>query len=268
MNLYNSKYCLPEYRIYFDEEIADKYKPIVYSHECLSGDPKALYYRIVRKSEEICIQFFFYWSRQWCMMSSHTHDYEPIFIYLKHIGQNNFSIELIVNGGLGGRDCGFHKNEIRPKDGQRSNSEVHFTTRLTQKPYYPFGKDGTLEYRGCEKTYPLSGDDLEFKESHPLFGIRACSNVFSGAKYNIQGDKFDPPLKRLTDDVLTEWYFNHYNDEDDMPFGHDVADPFSYPYIRYRFAGNDLPKPKQEMFVFAKLLQYFTKVFKMLIRYP
>ena len=35
----NKLYVLPRYRVYFDDEIATKYKPIVYSHECLSGDP-------------------------------------------------------------------------------------------------------------------------------------------------------------------------------------------------------------------------------------
>jgi hypothetical protein len=54
-----------------------------------------------------------------------------------------------------------------------------------------------------------TGKDLQFKELHPLFGIRACSNIFSGAEYDLQGDKFKPPLKRLTDRILTQWYFKH-----------------------------------------------------------
>ena len=78
-----------------------------------------------------------------------------------------------------------------------------------------------------------TGKDLQFKGLHPLFGIRACSNVFSGARYDLQGDIFNPPLKRLTDRIFTQWYFKHYNHEDDMPFGHDVADPFKFPYIKY-----------------------------------
>jgi hypothetical protein len=77
---------------------------------------------------------------------------------------------------------------------------------------------------------------LQFEKQHSLFGIRACSNVYSGAPYDLQGKRFDPPLKQLTDEVLKEWYFNHYKKDDDMPFGHDVADPFSYPYIKYRSA--------------------------------
>jgi hypothetical protein len=49
----------------------------------------------------------------------------------------------------------------------------------------------------------------------------------------LQGEIFDPPIKRLTNRVLRKWYFNHYNHEDGMPFGHDISDPFTYPYIKY-----------------------------------
>lgn len=51
-------------------------------------------------------------------------------------------------------------------------------------------------------------------------------------------------MKRLTDRILTQWYFKHFNYEDDMPFGHDIADPFSYPHIKYHSAKANLPKPK------------------------
>jgi hypothetical protein len=30
-----------------------------------------------------------------------------------------------------------------------------------------------------------------------------------------------------------------------MPFGHDVADPFTYPYIKYHCAREELPRPTQ-----------------------
>ncbi|HET7285781.1 MAG TPA: hypothetical protein VFI70_13945, partial [Nitrososphaeraceae archaeon] len=241
----NSKFALPQYRVYFNDVLATKYKPIAYSHECLSGDPQAICYRIIANdaTQDMCIQFFFYWANQYCMMASHRYDYEAIFIYLE---ANDPNPQLIVNGGLGGPECGFHKNEIRPRAGERTGHELHFSEKTSSKPYYPFGKDdGSLKCEGCSEQYPLNGDDLRFEDQHPLFGIRACSNVFSGASYDLQGKRFDPPLKRLTDDVLTEWYFKHYNDEDDMPFGHDVSDPFSYPYIKYHSAREALPKPNK-----------------------
>ena len=239
-----SLYALPAYKVYFDEELANKYKPIVYSHECLSGDPEGLYYRIVKKPdrEELCIQYYFYWLYQKCMVP-HRYDYEPIFIYLKNEG----SPYLIVNGGLGSMECNFHKNEIRPREGKRSTDVINYTEKMSPKPYYPFGKNGEVVCKGCIKEYPLDGDDLQFEESHPLFGIRACSNVFSGAGFNLHGYRFDPPLKRLTDKVLTEWYFNHYHNIDDMPFGHDVSDPFAYPYIRHSCPKEQLVRMKGKL---------------------
>ena len=82
--------------------------------------------------------------------------------------------------------------------------------------------------------FPLAGNkDLQFEDMRPRFGIRACSNVFSGAEEHLVGEIFEPLSRELTDTVLDEWYYNHYNEEDDMPFGHDIANPFSYPYIKY-----------------------------------
>jgi len=76
--------------------------------------------------------------------------------------------------------------------------------------------------------------DLQFEEEyHSLFGIRSCSNGFSEAKGDIHGHGFNPPLKKLKDTVLRKWYFHHYGDANDMPFGHDIADPFTSPYIKF-----------------------------------
>ena len=240
----SSKYAIPQYTVLFSENIAKRYRPIVYSHECLSGPPEAVYYRILSKEEEtkeLCVQYFFFWKYQYCHMTSHKYDYEPIFVYLK---DKETKPHLIVNAGLGGVSCGFHKNEVRPRSGKRDRFEIHFEVDLSPKEYYPFGKDGTVKYRGCTKNYPLDAHrDLQFKGLRPFFGIRACSNVFSGARYDLQGEIFNPPLKRLTDRILTQWYFKHYSHEDNMPFGHDVADPFTYPYIKYHPAKSDLPKP-------------------------
>jgi hypothetical protein len=186
----------------------------------------------------LCIQYFFFWRYQHCYMISHRYDYEPIFIFLKDKEAKPF---LIVNAGLGGANCRFHKNEIRPKKGKRDWLDIHFKVNLSPKEYYPFGKNGNVTYKGCSKKYPLNtSKDLQFNGLRPLFGIRACSNVFSGARYDLEGDTFNPPLKRLTDRILTQWYFKHYYHEDDMPFGHDVADPFTYPYIKYHSAKSDL----------------------------
>jgi hypothetical protein len=236
---YKTKYGLEGYKVFFSDKLARKYEPIVYEGECMSGDPKAVYYRILQNDNdgdndksELCIQYFYYWQYQNCMMTSHGYDYEPIFIYLKSGNSNPY---LIVNGGFGKPDCYFHKNEVRPRKGKKDNDTRHVTTTLSPYPSYPFGQDGNIKYHGCVKTYPLdSGEDLQFEEAnHPLFGIRACSNIFSGAKGDLHGHRFHPPLKKLTDRVLSKWYFHHYENTNDMPFGHDIADPFTTPYIKF-----------------------------------
>lgn len=232
----NDKFVFRDYKISFSHEIASRYEPIIYSDKCESGPPKALYYRIITNNETkgLCIQYFFYWEHQNCLsfMASHNYDYEPIFIYLR----KNESFPLrIVNGGKGiEARCRFHKNEIRPRTGIRQRIGDFFETTLSPEDYFPWGKDGTVKYRGCSQIYPLAGNkDLKFEKLRPRFGICECSNVFSGAEEHLAGDIFDPPLKELTDTILEEWYYNHYNNKDDMPFGHDIADPFSYPYIKY-----------------------------------
>jgi hypothetical protein len=60
----------------------------------------------------------------------------------------------------------------------------------------------------------------------------SCFNASSSA----EKDLFDPilpvPLKSLTDDVLNEWYPKHNNKFNEEPFGHDVSNPFDFPYIK------------------------------------
>jgi hypothetical protein len=222
---HKTKYALEGYKVFFSTKVARQYEPIVYAGECMSGNPEALYYRILEnQNNEFCIQYFYYWRYQNCMMTSHGDDYEPLFIYLKNNKKSNdhdnLDVYQIVNGGLGGPDCHFHKNEVRPIHGRRSGNTRHITSNLSPYPFYPFGKDGNVQYHACVSIYPLdTGKDLQFEEEfRPLFGIRAWSNVFSGAQGDLHGQRFTPPLKRLTDRVLDKWYFNHFKNMDDMPF--------------------------------------------------
>lgn len=236
---------MPEYPVYFSDLIASRYKPIVFSNVGLSDDPASLYYRIVGKNdpEEYCIQYFFYWKEQQCLLTSHRYDYEPIFVYLESKKQKPI---CIVNGGLGGIFCGFHKTEIRPRDGKRDRKTRNFKTNLSPKPHYPFGKTSHEKIEGCYQTYPLKGNkDLTFEKLHPKFGICFCSNVFSGSRRALKGKRYDPPLKKLTDKVLKTWYFDHYKTLYDMPFGHDIASPFTLPFIKYKLTKEKLPTPKR-----------------------
>jgi hypothetical protein len=137
---HRTKYALKGYKVFFSTKLARQYEPIVYEGECMSGDPEALYYRILQnaKGDKICIQYFYYWQYQNCMMTSHGYDYEPIFIYLKSGNSNPY---LIVNGGLGNPDCRFHKNEVHPRKGKRDNDDddktQHITANLSPYPSYP-----------------------------------------------------------------------------------------------------------------------------------
>ena len=231
-----SEFVLPRYGVYFSKKLAEQYRPIVYSFLGTSGNPEGLYYRIVarKKLQEVCIQYYFYWKNQKCGITSHKYDYEPIFLYLK---PNSVRPDKIVNGGLGGLGCLFHKNEVRPRDGRRSIRTSKYNTTLSPKPCYPFGKKGKVKIHGCYKKYPLQGNkDLKFQGLHPKFGLVSCSNVFSGAKETLQGKQLRPTLKELTDKILKIWYFKHNNHRNDMPFGHDIANPFTLPYIKYRSA--------------------------------
>ena len=229
LQIAESSYILPKFTLFFSDKLAGCYEPIIYSHKCLSGPPEAVYYRIVSKAKtnNLCLQYFFYWTFQHCHGASHRYDYEPIFVYLK--GTYPY---LIVNVGLGGPDCDFRKIEIRPSSDKRERDVVHFRANLSPEPFYPFGGMEGKWYNGCSQTFPLNRLDLQFKDQRPLFGIPACSNVFSGAKYDLRGKIFNPLLKRLTDKVLNEWYFNHFMHFEDMPFTYDISDPFTYPFIK------------------------------------
>ena len=234
----DSQFVLPKYDVYFSKSLANRYKPIIYNNYWkYSGDPEGVYYRIVRRKnpEEYCIQYFYYWLKQECGPTSHRYDYEPVFVYLK---PNLIRPTMIVNGGLGDLTCFFHKNEIRPRDGRRSFNTRRFNDiRLSPKPFYPYGENGNKKISGCFKKYPLKGNkDLKFDGLHPKFGIAVCSNVFSGSTKTLYGKKYNPPLKELTDKILDRWYFKHNTRRGDVPFGHDIANPFTHPYIKYSSA--------------------------------
>jgi hypothetical protein len=102
-----SKCVLPAYKVYISDQLANKFKPIAYSHECLSGDPEALYYRKVKRvdGEELCIQYYFYWLYQKSIVAL-IYDYDPILLYLR----NDSFIYLIVNGPVGTHDAIGSKN--------------------------------------------------------------------------------------------------------------------------------------------------------------
>ena len=63
----------------------------------------------------------------------------------------------------------------------------------------------------------------------------------------MHGHGFNPPLKKLTDTVLRKSYFHHYEDANDMPFGDDIADPFTSPHIKFHKPSKEEEEEEEEV---------------------
>jgi hypothetical protein len=234
-----SVFKIPSLELFFLDELAQLYQPIIYAGQFALPAPEGMYYRILHDNSlgEYCIQYYVYWLQQNCGGSlpfgDHKYDYEPIFVYLKPPLQYPVGV---VNGGYSkvwGLSCRFHKNEIRRREyTARDSTEYRWTYSTSPEPFYPFGGPQGRASESCIKRYPLPGA-IYFDELRPLFGIVSCFNAFSGAEKDLFGPVLSAPLKRLTDDVLNEWYHKHHNEANEEPFGHDVSNPFDFPYIKY-----------------------------------
>jgi hypothetical protein len=63
--------------------------------------------------------------------------------------------------------------------------------------------------------------------------MNTCFHAFSGAEDQLRGERLNIKLKRLDDTTLEEWFLNHHKSPDEEPFGHDVSNPFEFPFIKY-----------------------------------
>lgn len=241
-----SEYVLPNLQVYFSDLMAEAYQPIIYSanqfydpdNRCVQ--PEGMYYRIVYDDlkNEYCIQYYVYWLEQECTgilgISNHKYDYEPIFVYI----QPSEALPIgIINSGeskvLGLNQCRFHKTEIRRKEySVRDDVEKPYSFTTSASPYYPFGGSNGIEGRNCNKRYPIAGS-IYFSGNSPMFAIASCFHAFSGAESLLKGERINILLKKLDDNTLTEWFKNHYRKQDEEPFGHDVSNPFEFPFIKY-----------------------------------
>lgn len=232
-----SRFSLPELETYICDEMAKLYQPIIHGGKYSFPPPEGMYYRILFNNllKEYCVQYYLYWLDQNCLgimpIADHKYDYEPILIFLKP--PNLFPVG-IVNAGYSkylGISCRFHKTEIRRMEyTKRDENEREFQYLTSPSPYYPFGGSEGRPFKTCVKKYPLSGS-IYFEETKPLFALTACSHVFSGAEASINGDRIKVDLRRLTDTIAEEWYGHFGIDEE--PFGHDISNPFAFPYIKY-----------------------------------
>jgi hypothetical protein len=236
---YDSRFITHSLKCFFNEDLANLYQPMILAGDYFEPQPEGIYYRVISAEDQkaICIQYYVYWLEQDCLgalpIADHKYDYEPIFVYLEP--PKEFPIG-IVNAGYSkalGMSCRFHKTEVRMKDyNERDISEAQVEYRTSPGPFYPFGGSDGLQGATCVKKYPLAGA-MYMNELRPLFGIVSCSHVFSGSEKDLRGEILSIPLKRLDDLVLNDWYFQHHMDPDEEPFGHDVSNPFDFPYIKY-----------------------------------
>ena len=245
MEKYESRYKLSPIDSYFCNELAKMYEPLIYGGDYADPQPEGIYYRILYKPGEktFCVQYYVYWLDQECLgllpIADHKYDYEPIYVYLKP--PTEFLVG-IVNAGYSkglGISCRFHKTEIRMREYEiRDFNEYQFNYKTSPEPIYPFGGSEGSNGTTCVKKYPITGA-IYTNELRPMFGITSCSHVFSGAEKDLRGKILNIPLKRLDDQVLCQWYFEHHKEDREEPFGHDVSGAFDFPYIKYCE-----PKPK------------------------
>jgi hypothetical protein len=70
------------------------------------------------------------------------------------------------------------------------------------------------------------------KHHHPKFAIVTCYHAFTAEEIYYDEPVFKGKnilnftLKKLTDNILDDWY-------NQKGFGHEVSDPFTFPYIRF-----------------------------------
>ena len=231
-NLETSRYLEREIKLYFDENKAKQFVPIVYDPNNFGTDPEpdGIFYRILKKGNEEAIQYFVHYRKQDCTwqypgigyLFSHDFDYEPIIVFLE-----NEKPSKLVLSAAGSLIQGGHQTEIYRKDESMALGKVTYKTN--KQPEYPYGINETT---GHFKEDTL--DKIVLKEKRPLLGLATCYHVYTPVKKYLQGQMLDLELFPLTDEILTEWY-------EQENFGHDVSNPWKYPGIRY------YPSPKMKL---------------------
>ena len=236
-----SQFVINGMKVFFSDELASYYAPVLYGDQDDPNiPPEGIYYRIAYKpdTKEYCLQYYVYWLNQDCSgfigISNHIYDYEPIFVFVTP--PDPYPVGIVNSGWskipeLG--HCRFHKTEIRRKEYvSRDPHEFSQAFNTSPSPFYPFGGTNGMSGSNCVKRYPLAGA-IYFEQYRPLFAIANCFHAFSGSEQALSGVKLEIALKRLDDEVLKDWYLNHYKTPKEEPFGHDVSNPFDFPYIKY-----------------------------------
>lgn len=293
----DSKYCKSGYRVSYDQNLAEKYQPIIYDRYryAIENNP-VLYYRIMEYDTTKCIQYYYYWDKQDCTKDytiaepntvsfliglffavteniitnllsniisqiflipwwiqfiaffllgalignkfhneindkiifqrlagffvgrffTHEFDFEPILIFIK-----NNQIEKVVVSGKGDVDAQPHRIDIYVDQNFHSEGESTFNVSTFLQTNDTAKEDF--------KEFPLNS--IIYENNHPKMAVITCYHAFTADKQYYDEDVFvnlpiDFTLTSLRDEVLDVWYKQ-------KGFGHDVSDPFDFPYIKF-----------------------------------
>jgi hypothetical protein len=262
----NSKFAIPDDWVGWGDDlveghkaslIAEYYKPILYLDRIWSVQcPDKVYYRVVKgydpyakfDADVYLIQYFAYWKCQDCALAWHEYDYEPIFIWVQHIGDRPYRVAYDYwNPAV------VHAHEIHrtylwrypPDDYPAAWYKMPPGVFTQDKGYYPFGRsqynqDGWSDIHLND--LPSSLED-NWDGNHVKLGIANCYHTFDTDISDIFGpysDCGDYTLSSLTDKQLIDWYRNALDDDNPcnicdcdpwefwsvMPFKYDISDPF------------------------------------------
>ena len=161
---------------------------------------------------------------------THQYDFEPILVFLE-----DSEITKIAISGRGDLDSEPHRNDIFVRQNYHNEGESIFSL---QGPLYIKGEQvpGTRPQRVIFKEFEdiklKYGHDNMNNNHHSKFAIVTCYHAFTGEEIYYdevvfkEKDILNFNLNKLTDDTLDEWYSR-------KGFGHEVSDPFTFPYIRF-----------------------------------
>jgi hypothetical protein len=168
----------------------------------------------------------------------HVYDYEPILLFTHKVGQLPF--QVVFSGGDMLR--GFHWIEVHTSDEYLDTSipYLKITTSIAPRCLYPFSFRGTREtteelriYKIADTLHPKHSSTGKFLGTRLKLAIAEYHHVYS-IKKSRRKPLVDPPLRMLSDAVLTRWYQRYFVEKSVEPFQHDVSDPFTIPFIRYK----------------------------------
>jgi len=220
-------------------DIANDYKPWLYNRtdQC----PDTVYYRVVKgydpytEFDAYVIQYFAYWGCQDCFGAWHEYDYEPIFVWVRNIGEIPYRVAYDRMGDL----LDSHVHEIHRTHLWTSHPDGYCyfpeNTCTNDKSYYPFG-NVSYETPGDADMYletlPTSLQN-NWNRTHVRLGIANCWHTFDT---DISGSYCEDYTRTpLTDDELIAAYRLELDDTSGRnccwfcgveAFKYDISDPF------------------------------------------